>query len=547
MNARHIIHLLLGGMYLPPLVALPCSATTIQVPGELPTIQAGIDAAIAGDTVLVACGVYNEHDIYLSTSGIHVRSESGSPECVTIDALGLGRVFRLTGVDSTTNLEGLTITGGMASGGSGGGIYCTESSPTLVACHITDNTATAHAGGIFCSPYSSPRLIDCLIMNNSASWAGAVYIQSSQPTFANCSFIHNDAVAGSGGALLITDYCTPIFTNCEFVENTCLGSGGTLLCRATSNAILEECVFRDNSAGTSGGAVILSTSRLEASRCLFSGNTTEGSGGAIRMHGTENYPVRLAHCTMRENHAASGGAIHLKLWCSNVALHHCTLVENASETAGGVACLSGAEVSLENTIIAFSTTGQAVYCDGPDVVTLSCCDLYGNAHGDWVANISSQYGQRGNISEDPLFCGEQNPLLPYLLNGASPCAAENNPECGQIGAWPIGCGSPQSIGNAQSIVRRRVLRAIAPNPFTAITRITYGQSSGANPVATMLKIYDGTGRVVRALVGQETNPGLHSIVWDGRDDRGIQAPGGFYYCRLDLNGVSETLPVILIR
>ena len=41
----------------------PGTAVTIHVPDGEPTIACGVDAAAAGDTVLVACGTYYEYDI----------------------------------------------------------------------------------------------------------------------------------------------------------------------------------------------------------------------------------------------------------------------------------------------------------------------------------------------------------------------------------------------------------------------------------------------------------------------------------------------------
>jgi nitrous oxidase accessory protein NosD len=64
---------------------------TIRVPDEQPTIRAGVDASASGDTVVVRCGTYFEHNINILRS-ITLVSESGDAECVTIDAQELGHV-----------------------------------------------------------------------------------------------------------------------------------------------------------------------------------------------------------------------------------------------------------------------------------------------------------------------------------------------------------------------------------------------------------------------------------------------------------------------
>jgi hypothetical protein len=84
---------------------------------------------------------------------------------------------------------------------------------------------------------------------------------------------------------------------------------------------------------------------------------------------------------------------------------------------------------------AFSTAGEAINTN-PGLAVLTCCDLYGNPGGDWVGGVADQYGVRGNISADPLFCDPGGD--DFRLQEGSPCAPGE--ECGLMGAWPVGCG-----------------------------------------------------------------------------------------------------------
>jgi len=101
---------------------------------------------------------------------------------------------------------------------------------------------------------------------------------------------------------------------------------------------------------------------------------------------------------------------------------------------------------MDGTIVAFSTAGKGVACDGVSGPVLTCCDVYGNAGGDWLGCIGSQYGINGNFSADPLFCGAD--LGDFTLRSDSPCLPGQHPDsydCGLIGAFSEGCAGPTAV------------------------------------------------------------------------------------------------------
>lgn len=171
-------------------------ATVIHVPLQCPTIQAGIDAAFDGDTVLVADGTYTgegNRDLDFDGKAIVVMSEEG-PEETTIDCQGSlvhphrGFYFH-SGESLNSVVLGLTIRNGCSYAVSwdryGGAIYCSGASPTIANCLIVENTANL-GGGISCA-HSSPRIAGCTFSGNHADLGGGIECRGTSSTVVvNC-------------------------------------------------------------------------------------------------------------------------------------------------------------------------------------------------------------------------------------------------------------------------------------------------------------------------------------------------------------------------
>ena len=152
MNKRHIAAVT---VLLAAAVVHQANAVIINVPGDQPTIQAGIDAAMNGDEIVVAPGTYFESIDFLGKP-ITVRSTDPTDPMVVVNTVidGTGNfhvVQCVSGEGPNTVLDGFTLTGGNANGDfpddRGGGMYNDGSSPTVINCSFNGNSAE-YGGGM---------------------------------------------------------------------------------------------------------------------------------------------------------------------------------------------------------------------------------------------------------------------------------------------------------------------------------------------------------------------------------------------------------------
>jgi len=139
-------------------------------------IQAAINAAEDGDTVIVPPGIYTE-TINFNGKNITVRSEDPDDPSVVqatiIDggASGSSVVTFESGETNSAVLAGLTVRNGVASF-YGGGIFVKNASPTIRNNVITLNGAGQAGGGIYLADHASPTIMKNVITGNIAAHRG---------------------------------------------------------------------------------------------------------------------------------------------------------------------------------------------------------------------------------------------------------------------------------------------------------------------------------------------------------------------------------------
>jgi hypothetical protein len=271
-------------------------AATLGVPGDYPTIQAAIDAAVAGDEVLVEPGIYSETIDFLGKD-IVVRSAMG-PGKTILDGTGLDSslVRCVSGEPSTAKLAGFTLRKGWS--GSplpanetvmiGGGLAVSNASPTIENCRFINNRTYYGGGAYFYQSESS--VIDCVFHQNRAyADGGGAQVFGGNVVFDGCTFTYNLAVNSHGGGAHVTQG-SATFVDSSLSNNTANIGGGITFYATGGLVTLDGCEIDGNIAAIAGGFwvrpgfsdfLLIDTEICANAPTPFVGRYTDGGGNVF--------------------------------------------------------------------------------------------------------------------------------------------------------------------------------------------------------------------------------------------------------------------------
>ena len=348
------------------MLASSAQAAVIKVPAGYPTIQAGMDAARNGDTVLVADGTYRgtgNRELDFKGKAIIVESENGAGSTI-IDCQRGGRGFHFhTGETLASVLRGFTIKNGSPGDGYGGAIYCmNSSSPTIENNVITGNSATSNGSGIFCYDNSSP-----IIRNNE---------------------ITRNSTRGNGGGIYCYNSSSPVIQGNTISENSADRYGGGVSCYSNSSPVIRGNTITGNESSLYGGGIYCedNSSPTIENNTIKRNRTTRDDGGGIYCF-TDSSPIIQGNIISENESGNHGGGISSQRGSFPKIQNNEISNNSADRNGGGIACQSVSSATIQNNRINGNRAGNyggGVYCDSTSPVTVK--------NNEITKNVASEYG-----------------------------------------------------------------------------------------------------------------------------------------------------------
>jgi len=446
-----LVFMLLFGIISAMLVALPVSANPgviRRVPQDYLTIQAAVDAASPGDTILVAAGTYREN-VRIDTSYLTLIGESR--ETIIIDGGGIGNVITVGYYNpvSNTTISGFTIQNGTF------GIFSESrqniiirdniishtrfSGIRLIQCKgkfiIANNTVTNNdETGIYVGDNRGTEVV-IIIENNTVTKNGyvndkeGIYVGGTSPGPAAIKISGNTLSNNLNGIRIWDPAGIVMFSGNEVTDNKLSGisilmsladtvtvNHNTLLNNGRACGISNyggNLMISDNTLLNNGGGISLSSS----GNCTISKNTLSNNSDGISLSGSSDGSI------ISNTLLSNGGGIGLS------ESSNCTVKGNTlSNNDGGISVGSNSPGStiISNTLL---NNGGGIEVSNSGNCTISNNTLSNNGDG---INLS---GSGDGIIINNILSNNQRGIF---LTGSGNCTLKDNDMDGNdynFGVW----------------------------------------------------------------------------------------------------------------
>ena len=246
------------------------------------------------------------------TTGLtQIKAHEGTSPTVARGSDPLTPEFRIFTIDAgvKAELDGLTVTGGLAD--QGGGIN-NQGDLTVTNCIVSGNNAGPWGtvgGGIYNG--GTLAIVGGRIDNNNAGISGGGVYNHGTLTVSGCSFDGNGAY--DGGGLANYDGADAKIVFSTFAGNNTGAYGGAIRNASSATLTVDSCILKGNTAGATGGAILNgfdnpdSVASVVISSCTIEGNHRLGL--RRRRHLQRQHCSRSPPRTIDGNSADRGGGI----------------------------------------------------------------------------------------------------------------------------------------------------------------------------------------------------------------------------------------------
>ncbi|MHC4622334.1 MAG: right-handed parallel beta-helix repeat-containing protein, partial [Planctomycetota bacterium] len=350
---------LLIGVLLLPGSAVWAETLSVGPGGGYTTIQAAIEDANHGDTIIVSPSTYRENIDFL---GKAVTVQSVDPDDAYVVASTIidgwyhedpnkgSTVTFKSGEDNNSVLSGFTITGGTGSwlavsweykglrwNRCGGGVLCYNMSAPTISKNFFVNNVAGQGGGIYVygdpvnpddpsnpAIHIAPVIIDNIFINNSAVLNhGYVPPDTNYPA----------GTEGDGGAIVTFQGCDPVITGNVIENNYAFAYGAGIHLRQWSNGLIED-------------------------NWIIGNRSLLGAG----VHVTYNSSPAIRDNLIKSNIAGNwgGGGIYVIVG-SHPAIERNVIIENESALGAGIGVFASSEPVIRNNFIVKNKKGSGIY------------------------------------------------------------------------------------------------------------------------------------------------------------------------------------------